>query len=383
MRIVYVLVFTLGLATTLLFSGRFFSFLPQRQLARVGPLTSNPETPTPKPAMLLTTPQKIAQLLAISLTLKNEVASDAAEVKKIQELAELQPGFVVLFGKKLSFQSAKTATDQIAALPVTIPPAIAVDHEGGIVQRLSGPGFTPVDSWNVLCQTGTETRKEIFTQSARELKAAGVHIVLGPVVDSATSSSEILKTRLCPINSDMLIQSAAEVIEIYQQARITPVLKHYPGIGSVTTDLHRTYSEVSDAEREMPIFHTLLKKYPTVGVMTAHAGLPGSSLPCSLSADCIKDLLQYPESLIITDDMNMKATARQNSSTQAEVLTQLTQQAIEAKNTMVLLGPDVSFSVVQTIVTELSRRYDANTAFAATVDESLTKIAAWKNHQLR
>jgi beta-N-acetylhexosaminidase len=381
MRIAYVLLFTLGLTTALLFSGRFFSFLPQRLLARVGPFTSGLETPTPKPTMPLTTPQKIAQLLAISLTLKNEVASDAAEVKKIQELTELEPGFVVLFGKKLSFQSAKNATDQLATLPLPIPIAIAVDHEGGIVQRLSGPGFTPVDSWNVLCQTSTETRKEIFTKSASELKAAGIHIVLGPVVDSATSSSEILKTRLCPTNSDMLIQSAAEVIEIYQQARITPVLKHYPGIGSVTTDLHRTYSEVSDVEREMPIFHTLLKKYPTVGVMTAHAGLPGNNLPCSLSADCIKDLLQYPDALIITDDMNMKATARQNSSSQAEVLTQLTQQAIEAKNTVVLLGPDVNFSVAQTIVTELSRRYDADVTFAAIVDESLTKITTWKNQQ--
>lgn len=327
----------------------------------------------------LTPEQKISQLLAVSLTLTNTPISSTAANKQIQEITQLQPGIIVLYGKKLNFDIVKTTTEKIAAVTIPIPISIAVDHEGGTVQRLSGKGFTPVDAWGVLCESDQATRTKIFETTAQELQAAGVTLALGPTIDSATTSSKALKTRLCKTDSATLTQNTQEVIEIYLRAGITPTLKHYPGIGSLTVDLHDAYAQIADTTKEQPMFHHLLNQNPTIAVMTAHAGLPGSNIPCSLSEECIQPLQQHPEALIITDDIDMKATLKETAHPKSQQLAELTHQAIQAGNTIVLLGPNIQFVEIQKIIAELSSRYETDSSFASQVDKNLVKIINWKH----
>lgn len=357
-----------------------FLFFTQRQTNTTVVVSQQAAEPILTDAAARYSPkQKISQMLAVSVTLSN--TSTASASKQIQELNTLQPGFVVIYGKKLTSAIVKNSTQEIKNLTIPLPITLAVDHEGGLVQRLSGAGFTPLDTWETLCAVDQTLRKKTFETSARELKENGINLVLGPTIDSSTSSSKALGTRLCHADSSVLLQSTIEVIESYLAFGITPTLKHYPGIGSLDVDLHDTYAEISDENHERSLFYTLLTQYPKIAVMSAHAGLPTTDLPCSLDKTCLAPLQQFSDALIITDDLNMKSIQQNHSKDDLSNLSFSVQQAIEAGNTVMLLGPSVPLTTVQHISEDLVQRYITDAGFAKQIDDNFIKILRWKRQE--
>lgn len=320
---------------------------------------------------ILSVEQKIAQLLAVSIKLSDGKTDSLTN----SQIEQLQPGFVVMYGSKLSANSVKETTNILKNFNIPLPITIAVDHEGGAVQRLSGEGFTKLQPWSELCQIDTETRRVLFQQSAKEIKDAGIDIVLGPVVDFSQNSSTIMQNRICSANEETLVKSTAEIIHIYEEAGITATLKHFPGIANLDVDLHYGYESIKDNSEQFAIFEKLLQRYPNIAVMTSHAGLENTNIPCSLDKQCVGLLSKYPEVLFITDDIKMISTYAE---VPTQTLSDLVKQAILATNTIILLGPDVYFDEVKQIIHELSEEYKIDEHFAKTVDTSVIKIGKWK-----
>ena len=108
----------------------------------------------------LTVGEKVAQLIAVPVDLDNFSIATAAAASKEEAplvfdwLRQHNPGFVLYFGTKIEPVTVAGASDKILSSfsEEQYLPLLAVDHEGGQVQRLSGEGFTELPAWRNLTQ---------------------------------------------------------------------------------------------------------------------------------------------------------------------------------------------------------------------------------------
>ncbi len=343
----------------------------------------------------LTPRQKVAQLLAVPVTVptnSDDIASAAAEVS-----GEV-PGFATLFGQRISALQADqmssaikrlpTAPDMLASQPnlselerKLLEPLVAVDHEGGTVQRLSGEGMTAFPSAQEQCSMDRESFKSVLDRAAKELHGVGIDIVFGPVLDLG-ANHPILRTRLCSDNPDVVRNYGLFWIEAMQAQNVIPVLKHYPGIGQSTVDLHTKADTIAFNPVEHSLFLGLLNTYPHVGVMTTHVSLlseDGSAAKlCTTSPECLSHLNLSTPHLIFTDGLEMASAQGQSASgsatTTKQTLSELSALAIEAGHNVIVLGKTVPVAETDKIITDLADRYQRNPVFKQQVDRALQVI---------
>lgn len=339
---------------------------------------SSPPTPSKVPKKELNTKEKIAQLLAVPLDVNDLAEESTSSAKMISFIKDNNPGFVIYFGEKISTNSAilatKTVRDSFEETDYT--PLIAVDHEGGLVQRLNGEGFTKLESWQKVVSTySTVQQKAVFNQSSRELYAVGVNIVFAPVVDLA-SNSAVLKTRAAD-DAGQVLATTVNFIYSFSQNGIMPVIKHFPGIGSITKDPHNSVSTINLSEDDASIFSQILNKFTNIGVMTAHVRLENklSGKVCSLSAECLGQFEKsYPKVLLFTDGLTMKSARAQMGTTQEKDIEQVAIEAIEAGNNVLVFGNSVEPVLLEKTIFALQKKYEDSESFRKKVDTSVTKI---------
>ncbi len=409
----------LVLLVVLLGYNYFFTPFAQWQTAleQVTQLQPSPSpTPTVKDQLLttLTPRQKIYQLLAVPLTVSDQVtpaSSSATETAGLDRLAYIQatrPGVVTLFGSNISTESAKLVTTAIASAPIppiaatpdgvdagqqvaaTVLPLIAVDHEGGTVLRLSGAGFTKLPSWQQLCTQNETVMKVLLETSARQLKQVGVELIWGPVVDLATANP-VLKSRICAGDPKVVTAKTKLAVAAYQQAGIFPVLKHFPGIGDTTKDLHLAFDQVAIDASEASVYREVLASYPAIGVMVAHVGVINQlpEIPCSLSWSCINQVTyNFPQVLVVSDALEMQSAAHLSAKdqelygTSTKNLDQIAFEALLAGNHVLVFGPGTSTDQLEAVVDRLENEYNRDSVTRDQVDSALKKLWQLKT-QLR
>lgn len=360
----------------------------------------------------LTPKQKISQLIAYPYVIEGtesaQLADDQGGNQKDKnatssaKLTSLEPGIITLFGSNISLDNATYHLDYIRELfrDKPIAPLIAVDHEGGSVQRLSGEGFTHLPSWKEACNADQYDLKQLLLSSAKELGDLGINIVFAPVLDL---DSKVLDNRSCS-NYDSLLITSIEHIQAFGNQQILPVVKHFPGLGNTKNDLHFYSDTVEVGVDDTLIFSKVLDIFPNIGVMSSHVKIKDKleGKPCSMSEECLSVFNQeMPLVLVFSDALEMKSLdsfsteiAKEfdyktidNSegglpgkaqSTQEAKLAVLSYQALMAGNNVLVFGAGVGADQLLTIVDELSAHYEQNEQFAKKVDNSLLKILAVK-----
>ncbi|MBD3279210.1 MAG: hypothetical protein GF390_00680 [Candidatus Pacebacteria bacterium] len=362
----------------------------------------NATSPTPTPTISakqqlfeqLTAKQKIWQVMAVPLVLGQDVA-EASQSAQLQWIIKNEPGLVTVFGQEITQDKAQQQLTQLQqSYEQALPPLIAVDHEGGRVQRLRGQGFTQLPSWRQLCSNLDQAEQQQDLQnSAQELAAVGINIVFAPVVDLATNNS-VLGDRTCSDDLSTTQQAAENFILTFAEQGIMPVLKHFPGIGQAQQDLHQQAVAVQLRPEDARIFQYLLDQYPNIGVMTSHLRLQNklSGRPCSLSSECLSQFSQiYNETLVFTDALDM-ASALQSVQTNSETATavvddqqaaliEAAKQAIMAGNDVLVFGKGVTTEELDQVAAALVAEYEINPVFERNIDESVIKIMRLKNLQ--
>lgn len=318
----------------------------------------------------------VTKVLATSYTINaNDPASESAQLEFIQEY---KPGMVVLFGTQISSASAKLAIQQIklAYADAAYQPIIAVDHEGGVVQRLNGTGFTRLPSWQVLCHQERQLRIDQLLKSARELKEVGVNMVFAPVLDLGNTTSP-LGTRICSNDPTLTAGAATDFINAFLQAGITSVVKHYPGIGTTTRDLHDSPDTIVGTQ-EQTLFNAVLATSQNMGVMTAHVLVANTAedKPCSLSPGCIYPLsIDHPNALIVTDAIEMQsARFDTENQTQERPLPAIAIDAVLAGNHVIMLGSDVPKNELEAVVERLKTEYTQNVDVRSNIRTSVVQV---------
>lgn len=343
--------------------------------------------PTPEPtldpriALLndLSSQEKIEQLIAVPYKIDSE-ASASTDLDTYQARAY---GFYTIYGENISQEAL---TQELSKIKISytdkkLLPLFATDHEGGSVQRLTGTGFTTLPAFADSCTLDQKEREALYTESAMELNKAGINIVFAPVLDIA-SDHKILKDRACSSYIDSR-KAAEDYILSFAKYQILSVVKHFPGIGQTSQDLHKAEDEITPDRDESLSFKYIFDRYPNVGAMTAHVKLKDQLEGdwCSLSKECLVVFsTNYKDVLVFTDalDMLLKQAEPEDS---LEFLKTSSKRAILAGNNVIVFGPNMSPDDIRAIVTFLTDEYTIDTAFKEKVDQSLIKIISIKDIQ--
>jgi beta-N-acetylhexosaminidase len=323
----------------------------------------------------LSSRERVLQMIAYPVNVTHEL-----------ELPKSKSGFFTLFGDNISMDLAKKIilNLKLENKVYELDTFIAVDHEGGDVQRLNGEGFSQLDSWKEVCELTTSQRDAVLKQSANELKSVGIDIVLAPVLDVGKNS--VLKDRICSVDSYALVADRSmDFTTIFSNLGILTVLKHFPGIGQTKQDLHKSYEYISVLENDVKLYKYILDQNDKIGVMTSHVGIESqdSEIPCSVSPYCVSELNQaYPDVLVFTDALEMKSAAYNiDNPLVPKELSLVSKQAVVAGNDVLIYGPSVSQEDLELVINNLVKEYDINSNFKSYVDNSVLKIIEYKYDQ--
>jgi len=266
----------------------------------------------------------IGQMIMVGFTGNNE--KDAGVIAVRRQLANGVIGGVVLFPENVGPPNKlKALTAYLRDARSKPVPFIAVDEEGGKVQRLDGRnGYRHFPSAASVGRNPSyaspQAAERLYAKMAAELADAGFNMNLGPVVDlNLNPHNPVIgaRDRSFSADPDVVTALATAFIEAHRQANIVTVAKHFPGHGSSTTDSHKTLADVSKTWRaiELEPYRRLAKAGLLDAVMIGHLYHPRFSdmegLPASLSAKAVralrdKSLVDF-DGVVISDDMEMGA----------------------------------------------------------------------------
>jgi beta-N-acetylhexosaminidase len=199
---------------------------------------------------------------------------------------------------------------------------IAVDHEGGRVQRFR-EGFTRLPAARSLGRRYDEDRREglALAQSvgwlmASELRAVGVDYSFAPCVDLDYGVSEIIGDRAFHSDPDSAGALAVAYMSGMREAGMAAVAKHFPGHGAVIADSHVALPvdrrNFIDLEGDIRPYRLLIENN-VAGVMGAHVVFPAiDALPASLSKSWINGVLRTDlkfHGCVFADDLTMAGAA--------------------------------------------------------------------------
>jgi beta-N-acetylhexosaminidase len=261
-----------------------------------------------------------------------------------------------------------------------VPPLMAVDEEGGRVQRIDQIAGS-IPSARAMAQTMTPAQvREIAAQRGRALRDAGVTMDLAPVVDvSSQSSTQVIGDRSFSDDPGVVSEYAGAFADGLRDAGVVPVLKHFPGHGHATGDSHRqaavTPPVVELEASDLVPYRNLIGAAP-IGVMTGHLDVPGLTAqdePASVSPNAVRDLLRTKlgyDGFVITDDLSEMAAVRQTYS-----VSEATLRALAAGSDMALL---VSNSQVPDLLSFLADAVAAHRLDETQINRSVQRVLAIK-----
>ena len=230
---------------------------------------------------------------------------------------EIQPAGFVLFRRNVEEpeQVLELNRELTSLCPAAFPPLLAVDQEGGRVQRVKAPATV----WPPMRAVGaarTLTAK-VSHALARELRSMGFNLNFAPVADvDSNADNPVIGDRSFGRSAEEVGLQVASFIQGMQSEGVIACAKHFPGHGDTNTDSHLTLpvveKELPDLEGvELPPFRAAVQA--GVGsIMTAHVVFPAldEDRPATLSDKVLRPLLRQGlgfEGIVFSDDMEMKA----------------------------------------------------------------------------
>ena len=235
-----------------------------------------------------------------------------------QRLQHPLVGGLILFAR--NFQSPEQLvrlTAEVHALRSPMLP-IAIDHEGGRVQRCR-EGFTRLPAmrrlgelWGRDPEGARMAAKEIGYVLAAELRQSGVDFSFTPVLDLDWGRSGVIGDRSLHGDPAVVADLAEALIAGLRQAGMGACGKHFPGHGWAEADSHVA---IPVDERSFDAISTDMEPYRRLNldaVMPAHVIYPQvDSRPAGFSPVWIQKLREDIgfDGVIFSDDLSMEGAS--------------------------------------------------------------------------
>jgi beta-N-acetylhexosaminidase len=251
-----------------------------------------------------------------------DIAGTELSADDVRVLSHPLVGSVLLFTR--NYINPRQIADLTAGIRALRTPhlLIAVDHEGGRVQRFR-EGFTRLPAARLLGRRFDEDRREglklaqsVAWLMASELRAVGVDFSFAPCIDLDYGVSEIIGDRAFHSDPDSVAALAVATMTGMRDAGMAAIAKHFPGHGAVVADSHVALPvdrrEFADLEGDIRPYRPLIDNN-LAGIMAAHVVFPAiDALPASLSQRWITGVLRGELSFhgcVFADDLTMAGAA--------------------------------------------------------------------------
>ncbi len=200
---------------------------------------------------------------------------------------------------------------------------IAIDHEGGAVQRLKERhGFTRLPSALRIAQTkDIASAEKLYGIAARELAASGFTLNLGPVADLHRKSNPVIgrNRRAYGTKAPTVSAYAGAFVRAHRRYGLRTSLKHFPGHGLSRADSHKGFVDIRDSwdPEELEPFKQLINQGLADIVMSGHLYVRVSNQNqgelTTFSRALVQDVLRRGlrfGGLAMTDDLDMGAVRK-------------------------------------------------------------------------
>ncbi|UTW13654.1 beta-N-acetylhexosaminidase [Marinobacterium rhizophilum] len=248
-----------------------------------------------------------------------DLAGTEIGVDEAALLAEDAVGGLILFSR--NFENPAQLRRLVGAVRALAPDIlIAVDHEGGRVQRFR-EGFTVLPAMGVLAQRYAQAPQAALSEAAElgwlmaaELLDVGIDISFAPVLDLDYGRSRVIGDRAFGGDADTVSALAAAFVRGMGEAGMAATGKHFPGHGWAEADSHL---EIPVDERDLACIEqqdmqpfVRLINAGLAAVMPAHVIYSAvDPSPAGFSPYWLQQVLRGQlgfEGVIFSDDLSME-----------------------------------------------------------------------------
>jgi beta-N-acetylhexosaminidase len=234
-------------------------------------------------------------------------------------LADRRVGGVILFAR--NFASSPQLRELTASIRGLRPALlIAVDHEGGRVQRFRSGDFTPLppmrtlgEQWDADPVDANAAAYAYGETIGRELGAHGIDFSFTPVLDLDHGVSAVIGDRAFHADPVIVADLAGALVRGLAACGVAGVGKHFPGHGRVAADSHvdtpvdmRTLDDI--LRSDIVPFAALIQR-GLDAIMPAHVVYPAvDARPAGFSPVWIDGILRGRlgfDGLVFSDDLEM------------------------------------------------------------------------------
>lgn len=305
--------------------------VPQTNVSPTVPTASAPNTAEGL-LKTLSLEEKVAQMFIVRCPQK-----DAANT-----IAQYQFGGYILFARDFKNKTKAQATADIKSYQqaVKVPLLIAVDEEGGKVNRISlykafrdTPFLSPQELY---AEGGLPRVKEDTVEKCALLRSLGINLNLAPVCDVSTNSDDYIYSRTFGQDAPQTAEYIKTVVSTMRANKMGSALKHFPGYGNNVD----THTGIAIDNRPLSKFRES-DFLPFKSGIDAGAGVVlvshnivtaiDPNRPASLSSAAhriLRDELGF-QGLIMTDDLSMGAIRDYTGGEEAAVM------AVQAGNDLI------------------------------------------------
>ena len=326
--------------------------------------------------------EKAVSTLA-AMTLEEKVGqmflARCPETDAAEQASQYALGGYILFGRDFQDKTREQAAADIAALQAAVktPLLIAVDEEGGTVNRVSRyKAFrsVPFKSPRALYDEGGFDLIQTDTaDKCRLLSSLGINVNMAPVADVTLDTSAFMYQRSFGRSAELTAQYVRNVVSVMEAEGMGSVLKHFPGYG----DVGDSHTAMTFDDRPLETFENAdlqpFREGIACGadaVLVCHNVVQAMDAenPASLSP-AVHTLLREElgfDGVIVTDDLYMDAIRQFTSAPEAAVL------AVEAGNDLICC---TEFEQQVPAVVEAVR---SGRISESRIDDSVLRILLWK-----
>ncbi len=168
----------------------------------------------------------------------------------------------------------------------------------------------------IACSQDPELARQIAYVTGRQLKAAGVDVVHGPVLDvNVEPSNPEIETRSFSPLVEEVIRFGVPMLKGFLESGCIPAAKHFPGRGASTSDAHYSVPVISESRERMQNIH--LAPYRALienglpMIMAAHSVYPSldaseevSTISKAIMTDLLRSELSF-DGVIVSDSFTM------------------------------------------------------------------------------
>lgn len=323
----------------------------------------------------LTLKKKIAQMLLVGIPNKESING----VLKL--ISDYGIGGVILY--KNNYSNLEELKELILKLKSAnkgnaLPLTIAIDQEGGRVNRLPRE-FTNSHSLYRMAKNSNDNIRLFAKTSSSLLADLGINMNFAPVLDlKMHGDNHAIGNRAISEDVNKVMEVSEILVNEFKNNNVVPVIKHFPGQGSVNADSHFILPIIKDynkiLERDSIPFKNMIEK-GIDSIMVGHILIMKKTglRPATLSKKFINEELRKRynyKNIVMTDELGMRSVSYLYGKTGSII------KAFMATNDIICCKYSNNF--IEKVIDKVAKKIDNKAIIIKDIEQSYDRIRNMK-----